>query len=193
MAQALSHQGLDYEIHYFAQSDAHLAFGPVLESIADSLTTHLGLSPQQTGVALDEIVGDRQPASHLYVCGPGPMLGAARETAAAAGWPDDAVHFEYFSNTAEIDLSSTFELSLARSALTFTVEAGQTVLHALRVHGVAVPSSCEQGACGTCMVTVLEGEPDHQDVYLNESERRAGDRMLTCVSRARSSRLVLDS
>ena len=42
------------------------------------------------------------------------------------------------------------------------------------------------------MVTVIEGEPDHQDVYLNQSERRAGDRVMTCVSRARSERLVLD-
>lgn len=46
------------------------------------------------------------------------MLEAARREAAAAGWPDDHVHFEYFKNTTEIDDSSTFEVALARSALT---------------------------------------------------------------------------
>ena len=95
-------------------------------------------------------------------------------------------------NTNEIDDSSTFEVALARSALTVTVPSGATILEVLREHGVAVPSSCEQGACGTCGATVLEGEPDHQDVYLNESDHRAGDRMMTCVSRSRSGRLVLD-
>lgn len=67
-----------------------------------------------------------------------------------------------------------------------------TLLEGLRNEGVDLPSSCEQGACGTCIATVLEGEPDHQDVYLNRTERADGDRMLTCVSRAKSSRLVLD-
>ena len=77
-------------------------------------------------------------------------------------------------------------MALARSALTVTVPAGSTILEVLREHGVSVPSSCEQGACGTCVATVLEGEPDHQDVYLNESDHEAGDQMMTCVSRAKS-------
>jgi ferredoxin len=71
------------------------------------------------------------------------------------------------------------------------VPPGSSILDVLRNHGVSIPSSCEQGACGTCLVTVLAGTPDHQDVYLNASERAANDRMLTCVSRAHD-RLVLD-
>jgi hypothetical protein len=38
----------------------------------------------------------------------------------------------------------------------------------------------------------MEGEIDHQDVYLNATEKAAGNVMMTCVSRARSGRLVLD-
>ena len=120
------------------------------------------------------------------------MLSATRRIAAEAGWSDDTVHFEYFKNTTEVDQSSTFEVALARSALTLTVTAGTTILESLRDHGIAIPSSCEQGACGTCVVTVIDGEPDHQDVYLNESDHRAGDRIMTCVSRSKSPRLVLD-
>jgi ferredoxin len=120
------------------------------------------------------------------------MLEAARTTAAAAGWTDDAIHFQYFKNTTEIDDSSAFEISLSRSVLTLEVGAGQTILEVLRANEVDIDSSCEQGACGTCVATVLEGEPDHHDVYLNDSERRAGNRILTCVSRAKSERLILD-
>ena len=120
------------------------------------------------------------------------MLDAIRAIAAEAGWPDDAVRFEYFENTTEIDRSSSFTVELARSMLTLEVKAGESVLDVVRASGVAVVSSCEQGACGTCAVTVIEGEPHHQDVFLSAEERAAGTTMLTCVSRSTSERLVLD-
>ena len=192
MAQALDRMGLDFELHCFAQSTEHMAFGEVVDGLGQAVVRHLGLSPDGTVAEIQRLVAEPAPHTHLYVCGPGPMLEAVRTEAAAAGWPDETVHFEYFKNTNEIDDSSTFEVALARSALTVTVPSGSTILEVLREHGVLLPSSCEQGACGTCVATVLEGEPDHQDVYLNDSDRRAGDRIMTCVSRASSDRLVLD-
>lgn len=192
MARALGHSGLAHELHYFAQSQDHMAFPDVLGSLGDGIVPHLGLDPADTKSKLEQVLGDYQPAMHLYVCGPGPMLEATRKIAADRGWPDESVHFEYFKNTNEIDDSSTFEIDLARSAMTLQVPAGKTILEVLRENGVDVPSSCEQGACGTCLTTVLDGEPDHQDVYLNDSEKTSGSCMMTCVSRAKSARLVLD-
>ena len=49
-----------------------------------------------------------------------------------------------------------------------------------------VDTSCEQGVCGTCLTGVLEGEPDHRDVFLTDAEKLANDRMTVCVSRAKS-------
>ena len=192
MAQSLDRMSLAFELHCFAQSGDHIAFADVVEGLGRSVVRHLGLSPDETVAEIRRLVVGYETFANLYVCGPGPMLEAVRREAAAAGWPDDAVHFEYFKNTNEIDDSSTFEVALARSAMTVTVPAGATILEVLRGHGVIMPSSCEQGACGTCVATVLEGEPDHQDVYLNDSEHRAGDRIMTCVSRSSSDRLVLD-
>ena len=192
MAQVLDRMSLPFELHCFAQSVGHIAFADVVDGLGRSVVRHLGLSPAETVDQIRRLVATHDEFTHLYVCGPGPMLEAVRQEAAEAGWPDDHVHFEYFKNTNEIDDSSTFEVALARSALTLTVPSGATILEVLREHGVPLPSSCEQGACGTCVATVLEGEPDHQDVYLNESDHRAGDRIMTCVSRAKSDRLVLD-
>ena len=192
MAQALDRMDLGFELHCFVQSEDHIAFRDVIDGLGESVVRHVGLAPDETVGEIRRLVATHDEFTHLYVCGPGPMLEAVRHKAAEAGWPDDAVHFEYFKNTTEIDDSSTFEVALARSALTLTVGAGQTILEVLREHGVSVPSSCEQGACGTCVATVLEGEPDHQDVHLNDSDHRAGDRMMTCVSRSKSDRLVLD-
>ena len=50
----------------------------------------------------------------------------------------------------------------------------------------------EYRAIAVCVVTVLDGEPEHHDVYLNDTEKQTGDRIMTCVSRAKSARLVLD-
>ncbi len=192
MAQTLEAQSLPFELHCFAQSVAHLGFEEILGRLKDAVTTHLGLDPKATGKTLAEILKTRGEEEHLYICGPGPMLEATREIADRNGWPDEAVHFEYFKNTNEIDDSSAFEVALARSALTLQVPAGRTILEVLHENGVEMPSSCEQGACGTCLATVIEGDPDHQDVYLSPGERAAGKSIITCVSRCKSKRLVLD-
>lgn len=192
MAQALKNQELTHELHYFAQGEQHLAFADRLAGLGDALKPHLGLSPDATGAELRRVLAEYRNGMHLYICGPGPMLEAARRIAAEQGWPDSAVHFEYFKNTNKIDDTSSFELALARSCVTLQVPAGKTILQVMRESGIDVPSSCEQGACGTCVATVIEGEPDHQDVYLNDAERKAGTKIMTCVSRARSARLVLD-
>ena len=53
-------------------------------------------------------------------------------------------------------------------------------------------SSCQEGTCGTCETPVIEGVPDHRDSVLDQDAREAGDCMMICVSRACTSRLVLD-
>ena len=65
-------------------------------------------------------------------------------------------------------------------------------LEALRQAGHDIPSSCEQGFCGTCETRVLDGVPDHRDALLTEKEREACSVMMPCVSRARTPTLTLD-
>lgn len=192
MAAAMAVDDQDFRLHYFAAGQGHLAFPDRLAALGPRVQPHLGLDPAGTMAALAGILSRPGPARQVYVCGPGPMLDAARTIAAEQGWPESAVHFEYFRNTHEIDDSSSFDIALARSAVTLRVPAGKSILQVLRENGIAVPSSCGQGACGTCRVKVLEGIPDHQDVYLNNAEKAANDRIMTCVSRAKSDRLILD-
>ncbi|MCA8023602.1 Rieske 2Fe-2S domain-containing protein [Burkholderia metallica] len=85
-----------------------------------------------------------------------------------------------------------FNVHLSRSGRTLEVAAGVSVLQALRDHGIDVPSSCEQGVCGTCRTRVIEGTPLHRDVFLTRQERALGDCMMVCVSRAATETLILD-
>lgn len=192
MARALNAQGLSFEFHYFVQSVGHVAFKQQIGEFERALTIHKGLSPEATGARLTVVLAEPGFARHVYICGPGPMLEATRGIAASQGWTDETVHFEYFANTAEVDDSTAFEVDLARSALTLQVPAGKTILEVLRENGIDMPSSCEQGACGTCRCGVIEGEVIHQDVYLSNAEKAEGKSIMTCVSRAASDRLILD-
>ena len=79
---------------------------------------------------------------------------------------------------------------LAQSGETFTVEPSVSILDTLRRHGRHLPSSCESGTCGTCRTRYTEGEPDHRDLVLSESEKKR--EIMICVSRANSPSLTLD-
>jgi ferredoxin-NADP reductase len=128
----------------------------------------------------------------VYCCGPERLMTAVEQ--AGAAWPAGSLRFEWFTprSRPEGEGSDGFELVCAQSGLTLTVAPGVSVLQALREAGLDRPSSCEQGVCGTCECRVLEGEVDHRDSILSASERAANDVMMTCVSRAKGARLVLD-
>ncbi len=192
MATALAKSDLPFQLHYFSRSEKHLAFADQLAKFGVSFMPHLGLSRDAIARTIATTLDGYEFSQHVYVCGPAGLLELVRSIAAGFGWPEEAVHFEYFKNDRVIDDSSSFEIVLSRSALTLQVPAGKTILQTMRDNGVQVPSSCEQGACGTCLTSVIEGVPDHQDVYLNETERAGNSCMMTCVSRAKSARLVLD-
>ena len=195
MARAIRHDRRGLEFHAFVRTADALAFADVVESFGEAVSLHVGLSPEETAERLRRILDDAHttnPDALIYACGPGPMLDTVRATAGTVGWDAGAVHVEHFSNDRVIDDSAPFEVDLARSATTLTVPGGTSLLDVLRAEGVGLPSSCEKGACGTCAVPVIDGVPDHNDVYLNDAERAANTTMMSCVSRAVGERLVLD-
>lgn len=85
-----------------------------------------------------------------------------------------------------------FSVKLARSGRVIPVYKHQSVLEALEKGGVQIATSCHQGVCGTCLTTVLEGEPAHWDMFLTPQELAANDQFLPCCSRSNSALLVLD-
>ena len=83
-------------------------------------------------------------------------------------------------------------MKIASTGKTYPVAAGQSVVQALQAQGVDILTSCEQGVCGTCITRVLEGEPDHRDLYFTDEEKARNDQFTPCCSRARGKLLVLD-
>ena len=193
MAQQLTREGADFELCLFARSREHLAFAEALarQPLAARVRLHFDDPTAPQKIDLRSLLAERADGTHLYLCGPAGFMQAAQH--AAAGWPDEVVHKEYFAPPqADTDgvANEPFELKLARRNLTVQVGADQSAVQALHDLGIDVPTSCEQGICGTCVVGCLDGEPEHRDFCLSATERTK--KVALCCSRAKSRSLVLD-
>ena len=87
---------------------------------------------------------------------------------------------------------TSFQVVLERTGRTFDIPADASILEVLELEGIAVPSSCQQGVCGTCETRVLGGEIDHRDMVLTAYEKSSGQSMMICCSRAKGPSLTLD-
>ena len=85
-----------------------------------------------------------------------------------------------------------FKVKIASRDEVIEVRTDQSIVEALEQHGIEVTVSCEQGICGTCLTPVLEGTPDHRDVFMTDDEHAANDMITPCCSRSLVELLVLD-
>ncbi|MFJ9173594.1 PDR/VanB family oxidoreductase [Streptomyces sp. NPDC102360] len=183
--------GLDWQLLYGGRTRPSMAFRAELLA-AHGGRVHVVPQDEEGLLDLDAWLGAPQAGTKVYCCGPAPLLAAVEE--ACAGWEPYALRTERFT-AAERGApvrDTAFDVELRRSARTVRVAPDVSVLQAVRGAGADVVSSCEQGTCGTCLTSVLDGEPDHMDSVLTDHQRAAGDCMLVCVSRSCGNRLVLD-
>jgi cytochrome P450/ferredoxin-NADP reductase len=190
MARRARELGIDYVLHYSGHTRATMAF---IDELAQLHGARLHLHISDEGTRNDFGTLDVDDDTRVYACGPARMLDALR--ACSETWPEDALRVEYFATSAgKLDPANehAFEVELKDSGLVLNVAADQTVLDALRRANIDVQSDCEEGLCGSCEVRVLAGEIDHRDVVLTRAERETNERMMTCCSRARGRRLILE-
>lgn len=194
MAQSLARAGASFEFHYCTRSAARTAFRERLAGDDLRERTHLYHDDTEDQRAdLPRLLAAQRPDTHLYVCGPTGFMGAVLDAARAAGWPEARLHREYFAAPQTPSApAGAFQVKVQSTGCVIDVAPEETVVQALAAHGVEIPTSCEQGVCGTCLTRVLHGDPDHRDAYLTDEERAANDQFLPCCSRARSAMLVLD-
>ncbi|HZX17834.1 MAG TPA: PDR/VanB family oxidoreductase [Pseudomonas sp.] len=193
MAHQLTAQDSPFELHYCGRSRHRTAFLDELASADFAACVHTHFDEEDAAQKLDltAVLGQPDAGLHLYVCGPAGFMDWVIEGARKAGYAEEQIHREYFQ--VEVDSAGeSFEVVAQRSGKSVQVAEGQTIIDALAGIGITVEISCEQGVCGTCLCDVLEGEPDHRDVYLTDDEKTANDQILVCCSRAKSKKLVLD-
>ena len=192
MAYRLLELGKPFHLHYFARSRDFAAFADLLASptFADKVTFHYGVEPPALAERLAQCL-DARPEAAVYTCGPAAFMDQV--VAVAAKTRDKhLIHLEHFAATDHsAEPSQAFDVVLKRSGRTVHVDSGVALSEALVKSGCTVHTSCKEGVCGTCIIPVVGGQPDHRDNCLTDDEKAAGDLICACVSRCHGT-LVLD-
>lgn len=194
IAYHLHRAGQEFDLHYFARSRGEAAFCDLLSEnsgFGERVHFHFGLSRDDQPSALDKAFVGLTPGSHVYTCGPEGFMKRVQEHASAV-IPEDNVHIEHFQagDPVDTDKDTPFEVELDGEV--YEVPVGKSIVQVLAENDVEVDTTCQEGICGTCIMGVLSGQPDHRDQCMSSSEKKANDQIAACVSRARSSRLVLE-
>ena len=190
MIEELRHEGKPFELHYAFRSREHAAYADELEAEHGA---RIRVYHDDRGEKIDigRLLGHQPLGTHLYVCGPAPMIEWALGAARRLGWPEPSLHHERFVAPA---VGAPYEVRLARSDLTVHVGSHQSMLEAIEAAGVEAPYLCRGGVCGQCRATVLacDGRLLHHDHFLSDAEKASGEAVMPCVSRFEGDLLALD-
>lgn len=197
MAHRLSVLGKPWELVYCGRERGQLAYVQAAAELASRGGGRFSLHiDAEAGSALDlaVLLAAQSEDTHVYCCGPAPMLEAFRAQQACR--PQGSLHWEYFA-AAPADAKAqshagSFAIELARSGAQLQVPAGRSILDVLLEAGHDIDYGCMEGVCGACRTPVLSGQPDHRDFVLSDAEKRSGDCIMLCCSRSHSPSLVLD-
>ncbi|MEP5731404.1 MAG: cytochrome P450/oxidoreductase [Sulfitobacter sp.] len=181
-----------FEWHASARSGADLAYAQDLQNLPFADRIHVRLD--DVSIHQPDIPSCLNAASqdaHVYICGPKGYMDFVQSSALEAGLDAQHIHVEHFG--AEIDVDGDpFEVVAQRSGVSVEVGLKETILGALIRVGIAVPTSCENGVCGSCLTAVVTGTPDHRDLVLTDCEKASNNRIAVCCSRSKTKKLVLD-
>jgi ferredoxin-NADP reductase len=184
--------GADWHLLYGARSRQRMSF---LDRLAAYPASRIGLRSDAENAMIDlsDVADAAASGAEIYACGPRGLLDALEQRFSEMNL-SCRLHLERFAPVAPPALpdDGSIRVFLGKTGGHVDVAAGCSILEALRLAGHDLPSSCEQGFCGTCETRVLDGTPDHRDTLLTEKERAACQVMMPCVSRAKSPTLTLD-
>lgn len=185
----LEQAGMDFELHYCFRDGANAAYVQQLrERVGQRLYLYDNALAQH--LSIEELVKQQEKNCHLYVCGPQPLINAVIEHG-NAHLGENQVHFENFGAVAST--GGAFEVHFQRSGFSLAIAEGTSILQAIEDDKrIAIDCLCRNGVCGTCETSIIEGEADHRDHYLDDDEKASQKSMMLCVSRAKGQRLVLD-
>lgn len=193
MAWRLHALGKTFSLHYCARTRGQAAFRKELAEAPFASQVEFHFDDEDAApLNLDAALTGVRPARGLYVCGPTGFMDFVFDGAQRRGWNASELHREDFANAIDTAGDKAFSLIVKSTGAEVAVPVGVTAARALEDAGYFVPTSCEQGICGTCLTPVLEGEPDHRDMFQTGDERLRNDQFTPCCSRALTARLVID-
>lgn len=186
----LMHTNANFELHYSARNRELAGYVDELKQHINH-RLHVYYDGEDQRIDFDTLLSSQPAGTHVYVCGPEPMINHVLNRTKKLGWPKAHVHFEHF---AKASAGEAFKVHLKASNKTITVGENESLLEAIEAAGIDAPFLCRGGACGHCETRVLEhdGTLLHADHWLDDNERQSAEKIMVCVSRFKGKRLVLD-
>ncbi len=188
---------------YANRDEAAVIFAAELRELAarhpDRLTVVHWLESLQGLPGPDQLAALAAPFTdrQAFMCGPGPFMDAVHDALALLRVPRSQVHAEVFNSLAGdpfID-SEPAEISDAEAADAATVEVEldgevhslawprkQTLVDVMLAAGIDVPYSCQEGECGSCACTLLEGKVEMDNSEILDPEDVENGYILGCQS-----------
>jgi ferredoxin-NADP reductase len=191
MLESATLAGKPWRLVYGGRSRGSMAF---LDRIKRYDLGKVELLPQDEfgQIGVQALLDELEPATPVYCCGPAGLIDAVEDACRLS--PSIELYRERFvasGRASKID-DGSFEVTLALSGKVIQVSSEQSLLSALEEAGCKISNSCRAGICGTCLLKVLDGTPDHRDDLLDDEQRENGTMILPCVSRSKSRHLVLE-
>ncbi|MDB4085194.1 reductive dehalogenase [Amylibacter sp.] len=183
MAHELHKNHQDFSFSYCSSSRNKAALLKHLSNVSWKDKIKLYFSDEGKRANFNVIFGTYKEGYNAYVCGPNKFMYDAQKSATSAGFPEEAVNFEYFAPPEVTDYKNhSFKIKLLKSNREFEVQSDQTVTDVLLDNGIHVDMKCTNGICGVCRCGLISGKVEHRDFVLSNKERE--DTIILCQSRA---------
>lgn len=147
---------------------------------------------QEQRLQFDQLYQTLPADTHIYICGPLPMIEACIAAAKQSNWPLQQLHYELF--LANNPLRESFDVYLQKSHKTIHVHGNTSILDALNNANIDVLWDCRRGECGVCAQHVIDADGPiiHRDVCLDDDDKNKSASMCICVSRLKGKKITLD-
>lgn len=173
---------------------------------SDRLTVIHWLETLQGLPTVSALAGLSRPyAEHrAFMCGPRPFMDSVHEALGELGVPRERTHAEIFNSLAGDPFAeqTPVEVSEEEAADAATVEVEldgeihelrwprkQTLVDIMLDKGLDVPYSCQEGECGSCACTILEGEVEMDNAEILDPQDIENGYILGCQAHPVTDRL----
>lgn len=189
------------ELVYANRDAENIIFAGELRELADRhperLTVTHWLEPQRglpTAEGLATLVAP-YTGYEAFMCGPKPFMDRVHEALAQLGVPRTRTHAEVFNSLAgdPFQDQAPVEVSDAEAADAATVEVEldgevhelqwprkQSLVDIMLAKGLDVPYSCQEGECGSCACTLVEGKVEMDSCDILDPEDIENGYILGC-------------
>ena len=182
----------DFESVIFGQELRELA-----AKYADRLTVVHWVEPLQGLPTARQLATLATPFTEheIFMCGPGPFMDVVHDALSLLSVPRNRIHAEVFNSlagdpfaaVAPVELSdeesadaATVEVELDGEVHTMDWPRKQTLVDIMLAKGIDVPYSCQEGECGSCACTVLDGKVEMDNSEILDPEDIENGYVLGC-------------